>query len=62
MTRISDDALRMMERFGGRFVKGLMHLYSVADEDNRLILRTAFADTFARYEAMAREHAKGMAA
>lgn len=47
----SNEALELMERQGGSFVKALAHCYLMADPENRLRLRTSMADWFANYEA-----------
>ena len=53
---IYDNALHMMESFGGGFVKSLAACYYCADSENRRKLRAAFREYFERYEQLFREH------
>lgn len=46
-----DNALHMMEEYGGSFVKALAHCYYMADATNKAKLREAFANYFDDYEA-----------
>ena len=50
MSNHYDNALHMMEKFGGSFVKSLAHCYLMADSENRPRLRAAFPEVFERYE------------
>lgn len=50
----SGDALDLMERQGGSFIKALAHCYLMADPDNKRRLRIAMPDWFANYEARAK--------
>lgn len=45
-----DNALHMMESFGGSFVKSLANCYYCADSTNKQRLRAAFPEVFERYE------------
>jgi len=45
-----DNALHMMEVYGGSFVRSLVACYYCADSTNRAKLREAFAEYFDRYE------------
>lgn len=51
MSKHYDNALHMMESFGGSFVKSLAHCYCCADSGNKQRLRAAFPEVFERYEA-----------
>ena len=53
------NILEAMERYGGSFVRGLAHLFRLADPHNQAILRNAFGHYFREYEAMARIGGKG---
>lgn len=50
-----DNALHMMESFGGSFVKSLSNCYYCADSGNKQRLRAAFPEVFERYERHFRE-------
>lgn len=50
-----DNALHMMEKIGGSFIRSLAECYYRADAGNRERLRQAFAHEFERYEQMFRE-------
>lgn len=56
-----DDALHMMEKLGGSFVRSLADCYLHADPSNKQKLRAAFSEYFERYEQMFRDHAAGKA-
>lgn len=49
-SRHYDNALHMMESFGGSFVKSLAACYYAADSTNKQRLRDAFPEVFERYE------------
>lgn len=51
-----DNALHMMEKIGGPFIRSLAERYYRADENNRARLRQAFAREFERYERLYQEH------
>ena len=51
-----DNALHMMEEFGGSFIKALAHLYYMSDSSNKPRVRAAFPEYFECYEAMYRQH------
>lgn len=44
--------LSLMEHLGGSFVQSLVQCYRCADNNNRAILRKAFAHYFDKYEKM----------
>jgi len=46
------NTLAAMEKFGGNFVQKLAAAYIAADDDNRTIIRSAFAAIWARYRKM----------
>lgn len=50
-----DDALHMMEKIGGSFVKALADCYCRADSKNKARLIAAFPEIFERYERLHRE-------
>lgn len=50
-----DNALHMMESFGGSFVKSLANCYYCADSGNKQRLRAAFPEYFDRYERQFQE-------
>ena len=50
-----DDALHMMEKIGGSFVRALVDLYYCADLNNKLRVRAAFPEYFDRYERQYQE-------
>lgn len=50
-----DDALHMMEKIGGSFVKALADCYCRADPNNKARLIAAFPEIFERYERLHRE-------
>jgi hypothetical protein len=51
-----DNALHLMEAIGGSFARALAELYYRADQNNKLRVRLAFPEIFARYESMYAEH------
>ena len=51
-----DDALHMMEKQGGSFVRSLAACYYAADPSNKRRLREAFAGYFDKYEERWRSH------
>lgn len=53
-----DDALHMMERLGGSFVRSLADCYYRADPPNRVKLRSTFAEYFDKYERQYAEWVK----
>ena len=50
-----DNALHMMEKIGGSFIRSLAKCYYRADENNRALLRQAFSHEFEKYERMHQE-------
>lgn len=46
------EILDAMSVYGGSFVKKLVELYHLADEDNRSIIRIAFNHYFVKYDEM----------
>lgn len=52
MTTEEFNAIFAMREHGSHFVKMLAALYIAADSDNRQIIRNAWPELWARYEAM----------
>jgi hypothetical protein len=46
-----DNAIQVMEKEGGSFVRSLAHCYLMADPVNKAKLRETFAGYFENYEA-----------
>ena len=55
---LESEIVDAMANYGGSFVKGLAHLYNMADFDNRRILVDAFAHYFKEYDEIALRHAR----
>ncbi len=49
-TTTDEQAVTVMEQYGGEFIKNLARLWRSADPENRLRLTTAFRPAFDKYQ------------
>ena len=55
MSQQLDDykVIKIMDQYGGRFIKRLADLFLVADDDNRKRLKEAFPEYWIKYSELA---------